>query len=524
MGRRSPHTELFERLRIFEALNPDLLVSADLERLYELAGRTAPRHFPRLAHFARQLIDAYLGSPWKREEQQILGEYFQCIERASRLLAEAGEVNVDAASSPPDSQSVALVPRRLYSSLDWCKVMNAARIPIPVIRAVDAARRRNQLLYSVIEEILVILHRVDPVRSVEWETAYLESKRGDLDSDLVRDVLRAWRRTDDLPRSALEWAFKWSADRNVERQWPAVTREADLLLRKHALASWRARRPSGGSANLAHLKALLERRDRGDKPLRDWLDTSITDIGSSVHFFVDLSRSLLADPKTETAEWRRAALLREIHKVQSLFPPVLVLGDLILSIPNGAYSFALAFFGLTGDNRRSWERRVHEFSRGVLLKAFLADLRQGVGPLETIRRFCYGDRELFLRMMSHLDFATSEFDCLEEREKVVEELAVYYASYHEGELLAAEVARRYRDLMRVLHEDSLRRVLAPEQFAEVRRCEILTDLASIAADARRYLTRRRALETDLEHMVAAELDFATAVRQRRLVLIRKLLA
>jgi len=522
VARRTPHLELFERLRVFERLNPDLLTGPELARLHQLAGQTDSRHFPRLAGLAQRLIDSYLSSPWKREEQQILGEYFHYIEQASRLLAAAGELNIDVDTRGAGEQSVALVPRHLYSSLDWCKVVNKARIPRTVIRAVDAARRRNQLLYSVIEEVFAIMHRVDLDRSIEWETVYLEKNRGDLDSDLVRDLLRAWRRERELPRSALEWAFKWSADRNIERQWPAVTREADLLLRKHALTSWQDRERSG-SANLAHLRLLLERQDRGDKPLLEWLESSITDIGSSVHFFVDLSRALLADPNEATADWRRAALLREIRKVEALFPPVLVLGDLILSVPNGAYGFALAFFGLTGDNRRNWEQRVHEFSRRTLLKAFLNDLRRGIGPLETIRRFCYGDRDLFLRMMSHLDFATSEFDSLEEREKVIEELAVYYASYHENELLAAEVARRYRDLMRVLHEDSLRRVLSPQQFAEVEHCEVLRDLASIAADARRYLARRRALDTDLEHMVAAELDFATAVRQRRLVLIRKML-
>ena len=43
----------------------------------------------------------------------------------------------------------------------------------------------------------------------------------------------------------------------------------------------------------------------------------------------------------------------------------------------------------------------------------------------------------------------------------------------------------------------------------------------LAADARRYLARRRDLRLDLDELTAAELAFVTAVRQRRLRLIRE---
>ena len=523
MSSRQPQDILAHRLQVFTRLNPDIL-GPEVRELHSLAEQTPGEDFPRFAAFAERIIRDYLDSPWKTAERRTIEEYFQYLDRASRLLADAGEMREEPEASPLGAQSVALVPRRLYSSLDWCKLLNRAQVPRPVIRAVDAARRRNQLLTSVIEELLVILQRVDFEQCVRWEVAFLEQHRGDLDPDLVRDFLRAWRREEHLPAEALEWVFAWSADKNLERQWPAVVREADLLLRKHAFGSWKSR-PAALNPNLTLLRRLLERRDAGDHHLLRWLETSITDIGASVQFFVTVSRQVMHTAANDSERsWRQAALLREIRQVESLFPPVLLLADLILSVPNGAYRFALAFFGLTGENRLAWERKVENHAREFLRRQFLDGLRQGVKAIETIRRFSFGDQDLFLRMTEHLDFATKEFDSLRERDKVVNELAVYYASYRGPELLAAEVAHRYRDLMRVLHEDNLRRLLSPEQFAKVTGIEVLRDLASLAADARRYLARRRALDTALEQMTAAELDFADSVRHRRLFLIRKLLA
>ncbi len=510
------------RLEVFKKLNPDIL-GPEIAELRALAEQMPRESFPRFAAFAERIIQEYLASPWKTAERRTLEEYFEYLDRASRLLAEAGEMAAEPGSAPKGAQSVALVPRRLYSSLDWCKVLNRADVPRPVIRAVDAARRRNQLLTSVVEELLYLLQRIDLEACVAWETAFLEAHRGDLDPDLVRDFLRAWRREPQLPAAVLDWAFQWSGDKNLERQWPAVVREADLLLRKYAFRVWR-RQPVSRNPNLTLLRRLLERKDAGDQHLSRWLETSITDIGASVQFFVTLSRKALGSSETpEDRAWQQAALLREIRKVESLFPPVLLLADLILSAPNGAYRFALAFFGLTGENRLAWERKVQEFAEEFLRRQFLDALRNSVKAIDVIRRFSFGDEDLFLRMVEHLDFATKEFDSLRERDKVVRELAVYYASYRGPELLAAEVGRRYRDLMRVLHEDNLRRLLSREQFEQVTGLDVLRDLASLAAEARRYLARRRALDTTLEQMAAAEMDFADGVRQRRLFLIRKLL-
>jgi hypothetical protein len=143
--------------------------------------------------------------------------------------------------------------------------------------------------------------------------------------------------------------------------------------------------------------------------------------------------------------------------------------------------------------------------------------------VEIIQRLTFGDRDVCLKLFGMLDWATKQFDSLEQRELVVRHLAVFYASYLEPKLMAEEIVRRYRNLMRLLHEDNLRRMLEPEHLREVLELGIVRELASVAADARRFLTERRALENSLEEMVAAQMDFSRSVRRRRLRLIRGML-
>jgi len=237
-------------------------------------------------------------------------------------------------------------------------------------------------------------------------------------------------------------------------------------------------------------------------------------MSESVLFFVSMSQNAAAD----TPAWHRAAVLREVYTISAMLTPVLLLADLLLDTPDGAYRFALAFFGLLGSGRERWEKHLLRMAERAVRRNFLRGLRQDIPPLETIRRLGFGDKALVQRLAGELDWITKRFDSYRQREKVVAQLAVYYASYREGPLLAVEIGRRYRNLMRVVHEDNLRRILTSEQFAEV------DQLSVLSADARRFLSRRRALNTSLEEMLAAEMDFVHSVRRRRLHLIHKLLA
>jgi len=122
-----------------------------------------------------------------------------------------------------------------------------------------------------------------------------------------------------------------------------------------------------------------------------------------------------------------------------------------------------------------------------------------------------------------VDLQSKQFDSLKDRDEAIKLLAIYQYSFRREKLIADEITKRYRRLMRVLHEDYLRQVLDAAGFEQVLGMTVLRELSSLCGDARRYLDRRRALESALEEMVAAELDFARLVRGRRLELIRRLL-
>ena len=515
-----PRDELLARLASFRRLNP-MTAEAEYQDLLALADRVPGDCFGVFSDFAERLLDLYMRSPWKQAEIRVLNEYFDFLDRTSRLLQEEGEIAVEQQEAARSQQSVSLVPRYLYSPQDWFRVLNRANLPKSVVLAVDAAQRRNQLLGSVMEQMLAILHRIDHARSLQWELEFLDRNRGDLDPDVVRDVLRVWRGQRGLPTAAIEWGMVWSDDQNLARQWPTVAREADLLLRENALRSWE-RAVAPRTAHLRHLHLLLTEDLFDDERLLRWLEMGIADIGRSLRSIISLCREG-DSPVVGRPAWQSAAMVREIRAVEGLFPPVLLLADAILAVPEGSYRFALAFFGMAGEERRRWRERVQTVCGELIRRELLRGLRDGVGPLKSIRRYCFGDADLLRRMAAELDYVTKEFDSMAQRDKVVEHLAVSYASFREPALLAEEIARRYRELMRALHEDSLRRLLTGQDFALVQSSSVLRDLSSMAADARRFLTRRRALGNTLESMMSVESEFARCVRRRRLYFVRKLL-
>lgn len=520
MDGQQAFTELRVRLERLIFLNPDIGVE-ELDTIYALADRADSDRFAEVEAFAERLVDHYLASPPKRVAAQTLEEYFEALNHSARLLAERGTVSKEPRRATEAKQSVALVPHELYTPLEWCRVLCTAEMPHELIKAVEACRRRNELVGTVLEYTFVMMQRLDFDKAMRWQLIFLESRRGSLDADVVRDLINAWLTRPALPRAVLAWAEAWSADQNLLQQWPHVVRRADRLLCRHALDSWKARE-EGRSPILARLHLLIREQRTDDQSLLAWLKVALADIGESILRFVGLSRSAAA-AEAGAEPWRSGAIVREILRIERLFTPVMLTADRILDVPDGANTFAVAFFGLVGHGRQQWEAKLTRLAEEAVRRAFLEDLRTGTTPLRTIQRLTFGNREAFERALGELDGVTLQFDTLRQREQVVRFLAVFYASYREQDLLGGEILRRYRSLMRLMHEDHLRRVLTPDHFAEVMKRHILRDLAAVAAESRRYLARRRALESSLPELVAAEVEFIQGVRRRRLRLIHTLL-
>jgi hypothetical protein len=302
-----------------------------------------------------------------------------------------------------------------------------------------------------------------------------------------------------------------------------VVEEADKLLRRHALVAWGQDPPRVGAATQLARQAPY----RDDERLIRWLLRAVAAMGASVDFFCEQSERLGGtggEQAAETDDWRRAAMYREIVWLHHMLTPLLVLSDLLLRAPTGSYQFALAVFGFTDAARQSWQQYLSTHSEKVVRRLFVNDMKNGRKPLGTIRLLSFGDESLVEELRGELDLFTETFDSMRQREIVVGRLAAVYASYKEDSLLTTEIARRYRRLMRVLHEDNLRRLLDAEQMAEVAAMrEVLLTLSTLAASSRKYINARRSTINNTAELIAAEMDFILEIRAKRAGVIQQLL-
>jgi hypothetical protein len=217
-------------------------------------------------------------------------------------------------------------------------------------------------------------------------------------------------------------------------------------------------------------------------------------------------------------------MFREIVWLHQMMTPLLVLSDLLLRAPTGSYQFALAVFGFTDDSRLTWKQHLAVHSEKVVRRVFVNDLKNGRKPLASIKMLSFGDDSLVDELRGELDLFTEDFDSVRQRGIVVGRLAAVYASYKEDMLLTTEVGRRYRRLMRVLHEDNLRRLLDDTQMAEVQSMgDVLLMLATLAASSRKYINARRSTINNTAELIAAEMDFILEIRAKRAGVIQQLL-
>lgn len=513
--------ELLGRLRALETLNPDLS-GVEQFRLDALARRCDPSAYDEVASQVRHLVEIYLDTPTIRIGKAILKEYFGALERTARRLLDAGEIK-----AAPESQatqttfSQALVLRSAfdYNALDRCKILNRAEIPETLSNAADAYRRRIEVVDTVFGVGFRVLWNLDPVHFQEWCVGYLDENSGSLSPEVIRDMLWVLRDSKEIQPKMLEWLLRWCGDEALLEHWPLVVRYADRLLDRLALENWRRRNGAPRNGSLAYLRLLTERGSVEENRLMSWLVNTLQNFGGSIERFISLDREI---PSSEEA-WVHSALVAELRNLESIYQPIIVLADHLLAEPDGAAKLAMAFLGVVGQGLKDWEERIRDFSEKVIRRAFLVDLKEGRTPVETIRRYTFGDQKAFAIICNELDLVSQQFDSLAQREVVVRKLSIYYASFRRGPLLGQEVGRRYRHFARILHEDFLSTHLTQEELSSFEKTGFLQELYSMGSRAKRFLDHRRALEMTVEEMVASQMEFVAETRARRLTMLRRLL-
>lgn len=507
--------ELTERLVSLETLNPDL-TQTELNRLRYLASHVGEDYFAEAAQQTARLVVLYLHSDVKQLGRGIMQDYFEQLHDSADMLRAAGEV-APALPAAVGTFSTALVPREQTGALDFCKIINRADIPKQLVKAADAFRRRNEVVATVFAIALDALWLISPTKTVAWLVNLFNEHQGNLDPDIARDALStAFAQNIPMPTDFIEWVVRFASDQNLLEYWPRVTCLADKLLCQLALRAWFASHKPR-SALLSQLRLHVRNGSADDDMLLAWVRRALDAIGLSVQRFMSLDRAEVEQ------KWKSASLASELHRIADLYAPTLLAANQILVLPDGAERLAMAFIGLAGASRTQWENATVVFAYRAVNRTFLLDMKLGRRPADTIRLLSFDDPVACKLALAELDLASQNFDSLAQRDKVAKLLSVYYASYRRPQLLGVEVAKRYRNLMRMMHDDFLTNQLEPELLKGVHDDNIIPEIVSIAAEARKYLGKRRADQNSLEDMLAAKISFERFVRQKRILIVRDIL-
>ena len=522
-GRGAALEELLQRLKGLEDLNPDLS-GGEIARLEELCRQCGSEDFPVLAHQVRRLIDLYLAMPTLEVGKAILGEYSRLLEvGAARLLASheiAPRPALPPAASGGFSRGLVLYSPFQYTALDRCRIMSQTEVPETLSRAADAFRRRVEVVDTVFGIGFRLLWLLDPLQFQRWATDYLAENEGELAPEVIRDILWVMRQTPGLSPAMTEWLLRWCGDMALLEDWPRVVTQADRLADRLFLLTWAKTIRTPRNVQLAHLKLMVDTGRMNEERLLAWLENSLQEFGAAVARFLSFDREISSP---QEAQWLHCTLLSELQGMEASYQPILVLSDLLLRLPDGAMKLAMAFLGIAGQSLREWETAIRKFSEKLIRRAFLLDLKQGRTPVETIRRFTFGDETAFAQICNELDLIRQQFDSIAQREKVIQRLGVYYASFRRAPMLGQEVGRRYRRLAKMLHEDFLLNHLTPEELDHFQARGFLQELYSMASRSKRFLDHRRALDMTVEEMVASQMEFVEECRSRRLALLRQTL-
>lgn len=520
MSKSDAKSQLLAILDRFEDLNADISVLAQRE-INALARKCPPESFGEIAQKVEHLIELYQETPTARVGKAILKEYFAALEHSARQLAAAGEITTLPKDPNLRSFSTALVLYSTtdYGALDHCKILNRAEIPEPLSNAADSFRRRIEVVDTVFGIGFEALWNLDPAQFEEWTANYLDAHQGNLAPDVIRDLLRVLTTARSLSPRIIAWLVTWCGDSALLEYWPLVTRFSDRILGRIALRGWARQVGRPRTLSLAHLKLMVEGERMDDERMLAWLTNTLQNFGEGVERFIQLDRNVSQDEEA----WVNTALRSELHALATTYVPILMLADHLLGQPDGAAKLAMAFLGIIGKGLNEWEEQINELAQKIIRRAFLYDLKEGRTPVETIRKFTFGDQVAFTLICNELDLVSQQFDSVAQREVVVRKLAIFYASYRRAPMLGMEVARRYRHLARILHEDFLRQHLSDAEYAQIQGEDFLHELSSMASLAKRFLDHRRALEMTVEEMVASEMEFVAETRARRLKYIRRYL-
>lgn len=509
---------LLEKINQLFNCNPDL-PAVELQEIYSLASTTPSEQFDCLAERVQALIDCYLESSPKQTALTLFREYAVYLERSARLLADSGKISTsEARNLIKSNHSMALLPINISDSLTWCNVLSYSEVPKPLKDAIFSCQRRNEYVSSVLEIAFNALRLVDSSKATSFLLQYLEATKNNPDYDLIRDCLLVWLNEEtELPQAVLQWCKEWSLSEAVRQMWPYVSTLSDQVLRRQVVLRL-SKQPPIRSNMIARLQRIGRHPQTIEVQTQSWYDETLEQMSKSIVFFTQLSQ------KESLSDLEKKALAQELRNMEQLFPYLLLCADCSYEQPDGLRVFSLAFFGLSGTYLSQWHEELERHSEKALARLSLLYMKENKSLDEFIERFTFGNQEECQRLQNKLDLATRSFPNMKIRRYVLGILSAFYAGSREPHLLAAEVAKCYRNWRRLVHEDYLRICLLPEDFEYWQRSPLLQEINTLCGEIRKYLDKRRSATATVEEIIAAEMDLFLKVRELRVTKIEQLIS
>lgn len=509
---------LLQTFQQLEKLNPDAL-SAPRAELLALASTLSAEDFSLFQPQVEKVVRLFADSAFKRQQYQVMEEYFRALEETVKRL-----------EGPRQSQDETvfggrLLPVRLKSESQWLTVIAEAGIDEKTHRAMDANANRNEDVGTPLEIAFRMLFLIDPVQAFDWSLDKLRLDPLFEDADVLRDLLMVWNDQADIPIEAAKTVLPL-LDRPLDRFFPGTAAQVNRLIRLSGLRALTAGGMKRGRTR-EHLTHILAEKNGAviDGKLERWLDAAVEQLGKHTADFI--TGAGWVDDQSLTAEDRELArrqVFTAVRAVDALHPAIIVGADIFLKRADGVHTLALAFLGINRNHLRKWRRKLEEKAAVVVRTLFLQDLRDRRDSVATIRKFCLGDEILFISLTMKLDLLSRQFGSFADREKAVDVLAANYASFRETDLLRDKITAHFRRLSKLLHTDSVQRLIPDHEKAAVADLGNLPVALARASESRRYLEGRRALDHSVEDMRGAEMNFEEQLRSARMSLLRHLFA
>lgn len=500
-----------------ERLNPDAL-TVSRENLLACAASLPADLFSVIQPRVETIVGLFVESTFKRRQSQIMEDYFAALEATTKRLL------TSPSTGGSSNFGKRLLPVPLENEQQWLAVIAEAPIEEKTHRAMDANANRNEVVGTPLELVFRILFLIQPDRAFDWSLDQLNSNPQFEDADVFRDLLMVWNDQADIPLSAVKTLLPL-LNRPLDRFFPGTAAQLQRLVRLSGLRALKSKGMTRGSIH-EHLTRILNEKSGPliDDKLELWLDAAVEQLGNhTANFIAAASRVDDRSLPDNDRELARRQVFTAVRAADALHPAIIVGADIFLKRADGAHTLALAFLGINRSHLKKWRRKLEEKATAVVRHVFLQDLRDRRDSVDTIRKFCLGDELLFTSLYMKLDLLSRQFGSVEDREKTVDVLAANYASFRETDLLADKITSHFRRLSKLLHADSVLRLIPADEKASIGDLDNLPAALARASESRRYLEGRRALDRSIEDMRGAEMTFEQQLKAARTSLLRGLL-